>query len=237
MKNTTHSNSVTRARPSLKRCSTGIPASSGSWTTNCVAGANTARGLMDHSSSATRSCARPVSARNRTDSGSRRTRIGTSSSGASPPTTNTERQPNCGINAAARKPPRAAPTENPQKMIITRDGTRRDGGEPAPDEHRAPAELRDQRRREKAAEGCPHREPAKHDHHHGGAAATRIELGGHRNRIRHRAPETKPGQNPDRQQHIDILDERRDQRADAERQGREHDDLLAPDAVGKRPEQ
>src|SRR6266851_689206 len=92
MKNTTHSNSVTRVRPSRKRCSTGIPESSGSWTTNGVAGANTARGLMDPKSSATRSCARPVSARNRTDSGSRRARIGTSSSGASPPTTNTERQ-------------------------------------------------------------------------------------------------------------------------------------------------
>ena len=127
MKNTTHSSSVTRVRPSLNRCSTGIPASPGSCTTNCVAGANAAFGLMKPSNSATRALARPVSARNRTDSGSRSARIGTSSNGATPPTTNTERQPNCGISAAASRPPSAAPTENPQNMIITMVARRRCG--------------------------------------------------------------------------------------------------------------
>ncbi len=48
-------------------------------------------------------------------------------SGATPPTTNTERQPKCGIIAAASRPPRAAPTEKPQNMIITRVARRRCG--------------------------------------------------------------------------------------------------------------
>ena len=127
MKNTTHSNSVTGVRLSLKRCSTGIPASPGSCMTNCVAGANAAFGLIKPSNCSTRSFACPVSARNRTDSGSRSARIGTSSKGATPPTMNTERQPNCGINAAASRPPSAAPTENPQNMIITMVARRRRG--------------------------------------------------------------------------------------------------------------
>ena len=127
MKNTTHNNSVASVLPPLKRCRTGIPASSGSSTTNRVAGANTAFGLTNPSSCATRASARPVSARNRTDSGNFSARIGASSSGATPPTTNTDRQPNCGINAAASRPPSAAPTEKPQNMIITMVARRRRG--------------------------------------------------------------------------------------------------------------
>src|SRR6202166_3019646 len=144
--------------------------------TNCVAGANAARGLSNPSNSATRSWARPVSARNRTDSGSRSARIGTNIKGATPPTTNTERQPNCGINAAASRPPSAAP-------------------------------------------------------------AARIELGRHGNGIRHRTTETETGQKPDREQCVDVLDERGDERAEAECKRGENDDLLAPDAVRKRAEQ
>ncbi len=64
----------------------------------------------------------------------------------------------------------------------------------------------------------------------------RVELGGHGNGIRHRAAETEPGQKPDRQERVDVWDERGDQRADAERQRREDDDVLAPDAVRQRSE-
>jgi hypothetical protein len=46
MKNTTHNNSVTTVRFSLKRWSTGIPASPGSCTVYCVPGANAAFGAM-----------------------------------------------------------------------------------------------------------------------------------------------------------------------------------------------
>src|ERR1700739_367526 len=139
MKNTTHSNSVTRVRPALNRCSTGIPVSSGSCTTNRVAGANTALELINLSRSATRACARPVIARNRTDSGSRSARIGTSSSGAAPREINT-------------------------------------GGTPTPQKTRAPAEVRDQCRRDQAAERRADREAAEHDHDHGGTAAAGTEL-------------------------------------------------------------
>ena len=107
----------------------------------------------------------------------------------------------------------------------------------ADDEHRAPAELRDQGRGEKTAERRADREAAEHDHHHGGAAAARIELGRHRDRIRHRAAETEAGQKPDREQRVDVVDERGGERADAERQRRENDDLPAPDAVRQRSEQ
>src|SRR6202171_6427238 len=78
----------------------------------------------------------------------------------------------------------------------------------ADDKYRAPAELRNQRRRGQAADGCAQREPAEHDHHHGGAAAMRTELGRHGNGIRHRAAETKAGQKSDREEGGDVLDER-----------------------------
>ena len=103
--------------------------------------------------------------------------------------------------------------------------------------HRAPAEVRDQRGCEKAAKCCAHRKAAEHDHHHGGAAATWIELRGHGNRVRHRAAKAEPGCETDRKQRIDVLDKGGGERAEAECQGREDDDLLAPDAIGKRPEQ
>src|SRR5947207_2527632 len=72
--------------------------------TNCVAGAKATVGLINLSNSATRSLARPVSARKRTDSGSRSASMGTSSSGATPPTTNTDRQPEqaCGEHGTQR---------------------------------------------------------------------------------------------------------------------------------------
>ena len=106
----------------------------------------------------------------------------------------------------------------------------------ADDEHRAPAECGIMRRRQQAAERCADREAAEHDHHHGGAAAARIEFGRQRDGIRHRAAKTEAGQKADRQQRVDVLDEGGDQRADAERERRENDDLLAPDAVRQRSE-
>ena len=103
--------------------------------------------------------------------------------------------------------------------------------------HRTPAELRNQRRREQAAERRADRKPAEHDHHHGGAATMRAELGRHRHRIRHGAAKPETGQKPDREQRGDVLDQGSRQRADAERQRREDDDLLAPDPIRQRPEQ
>ncbi len=105
------------------------------------------------------------------------------------------------------------------------------------DKHRTPAEMRNQRRGKQTAERGSHRKAAEHDHHHGGAAAARIEFGHHRNGVRHRTAEAEPGQEPDREQRVDAVDERRDQRADAECKGRENNDLLASDPVGQRPEQ
>ena len=104
----------------------------------------------------------------------------------------------------------------------------------ADDEDRAPAELRNQRSRKQTAEGCPEREAAEHDHHHGGAPPMRVELRRHGNGVRHRAAEPKPGQKPDHQQRVDVLDERGRERTDAERQRGKNDDLLAPDAVSQR---
>src|SRR5580692_8198756 len=46
-----------------------------------------------------------------------------------------------------------------------------------------------------------------------------------------------PTINTDRQQGIHVVDERSDQRANAERQRRENDDFLAPDAIGQRAKQ
>ena len=90
-------------RPSRNRCSTGMPVSCGSCTTNRVAGAN-AGVRIDHARAVRRRApaSRPVSARKRTDSGSRSARIGTSNSGATPPTTNTDAS-----RIAGSMPPRA----------------------------------------------------------------------------------------------------------------------------------
>src|SRR5438874_147849 len=110
MKNTTHNSSVAAVRPCRNKCTTGIPASAGSCTVNCVPGANEASGLMKPSSCATRSGARPASARKRTDSGSVRVRIGTMINGAMPPTTNNDHQPKqAGGEHRTKRAPRHAP--------------------------------------------------------------------------------------------------------------------------------
>ena len=97
--------------------------------------------------------------------------------------------------------------------------------------------MRNQRRREQPAERRADRKAAEHDHHHGRAAAARIELGSHGDGVRHRAAEAEPGQKPDREQHVDVMDEGGSQRADAERQRGENDDPLAADTVRQRSEQ
>ena len=90
--------------------------------------------------------------------------------------------------------------------------------------------------RQQAAERRPDREAAEHDHHHGGAAALRIELRGHGDGVGHGAAEPEPGQKANREQRADVVDERGGERADAEGERREDDDLLAPDAIGERAE-
>ena len=192
MKNTTHSNSVTRVRPSRNRCSTGIPASSGSCTTNRVAGANAAFGLIKPEQFARRAPLRaPGRARGTAPiPAAASARIGTSSSGATPPTTNTERQPKCGISAAARKPPSAAPTEKPQNMIITMVARRRRG-------------LNSE------------------------VIAMAFGIA---------PPRPSPVRKRIASSVLTSWTKRGGERADAERQRREDDDLLAPDAVGQRPE-
>src|SRR6202047_5385219 len=104
------------------------------------------------------------------------------------------------------------------------------------DKYRPPAELRNQRRGEKAAKGRTYREADEHDHHHGGAAAPWTEFGREGDGVRHRAAETKAGQKPDREQRVDVLNEGRHQRADTESQRGENDDLLASDAIRQRSE-
>ena len=127
MKNTTHSSSVTRVRPSLNRCSTGTPSSAGSCTTNRVPDANPAFGLICSSSSATRACVRPAAP-------------GTgpipaaAAPGSAPATVARRRRrqtPNASRNAESmpRQAARRArlPTEKPQNMIITMVARRRRG--------------------------------------------------------------------------------------------------------------
>jgi len=144
MEDTTHSNSVTRARPSLKRCGPEsrqvqlvdnelrCPGRHGPlavYPKMFVATLSARAGKRDEPSPI------PASARSMTEP---------AAAGRARPY-DTERQPNGGINAAA-----------------------------------------------KAAECCATENPAKHDHHHGGAAATRIDSEVICDPLRHRPAETKP---------------------------------------------
>jgi len=127
MKNITQNRAVAAARPSLNRCRTGRPGSTGSCAVKRVPGMKRLDGAVRVSSRATRSSFRPDAARKRTDSGSPPASTGTSSSGATPPTRNTDGQPKRGISAAAISPPSAAPSEKPQNIAITIVARRRCG--------------------------------------------------------------------------------------------------------------
>ena len=128
MKNTTHSNSVGSVRPSRNRCSTGMPASRGSCTTNCVAGANAAFGLIDAEQFGD-ALVGPPGEREEAHRFRQPPAPGSAPAAAArrrrPQTPSASRI--AGSAHAASKPPSAAPTEKPQNMIITMVARRRCG--------------------------------------------------------------------------------------------------------------
>jgi hypothetical protein len=88
----------------------------------------------------------------------------------------------------------------------------------------------------KAAASSADREARKHGHDHGRTTPLRTELGGHGDRIRHRAAKPKAGEKAQRNQPCRVLRQHREQSSDAEGRRTQHDDPLAADSVGNSAE-
>ncbi|MCY1527486.1 hypothetical protein D9M68_625540 [compost metagenome] len=97
-----------------------------------------------------------------------------------------------------------------------------------------PAEVRNHRGGDKAAGRGAERKAAEHGVHQHGPAALRRELGGQRHGIGHGGAQTQAGQEAQHRQPAQRGRKGRGQAAGAKEEDRQHQHLLAADAVGQR---